>query len=113
MQNIINHICSEDASHLKSHMGLYAAPLPDKQVVQPVITKDSKSYSRIGFNHPELVKMLCPVKYLVDYVKDLADGSLKVTTALWPTYLHPGDKPGQDFDPDNIIEGLLQGYLLE
>jgi hypothetical protein len=25
--------------------------------------------SRMGFNHPELAKMLCPVKYLVDYLK--------------------------------------------
>ncbi|KAG1813489.1 uncharacterized protein BJ212DRAFT_1275323 [Suillus subaureus] len=101
-------------------MGLYAAPFPDKQVVQPVITEDSKSCSRMGFNHPELVKMLCPVKYLVDYLEDPAktnkkiqSGSLKVTATLWPTYLYPGDKPGQDFDPDDIIEGLFWGYLLE
>jgi hypothetical protein len=36
-----------------------------------------------------------------------------VTAALWPAYLYPGDKPGQDFDPDDIIEGLFRGYLLE
>jgi hypothetical protein len=73
MQSMINHTRSEDASHLKSRMDLYAAPFPDKQVVQPVITEDSKSHSRMGFNHPELAKMLCPVKYLVDYLKDPAE----------------------------------------
>ncbi|KAG1721383.1 uncharacterized protein EDB91DRAFT_1064411 [Suillus paluster] len=73
MQNMINHICSEDASRLKSRMGTYAAPHPNKQVVQPVISKDSKSRSRMGFNHPELAKMLCPVKYLVDYTNDPAE----------------------------------------
>jgi hypothetical protein len=73
MQSMINHTRSEDASRLKSRMGSYAAPFPDKQVVQPVIAEDSKSRSRMGFNHPELAKMLCPVKYLVDYLKDPAE----------------------------------------
>ncbi|KAG2337030.1 hypothetical protein BDR05DRAFT_895833 [Suillus weaverae] len=120
MQSMINHTRSEDASCLKCCMGSYAAPFPDKQVVQPVIAKDSKSRSRMGFNHPELAKMLCPVKYLGDYLKDPAgttkkiqSGTLKVTAALWPTYPYPGDKPGQDFDPDDIIKGLFQGFLLE
>ncbi|KAG1739627.1 hypothetical protein EDD22DRAFT_737809, partial [Suillus occidentalis] len=111
---------SEDASRLKCRMGSYAAPLPDKQVVQPVIAEDSKSCSRMGFNHPELAKMLCPVKYLADYIKDPAgttkkiqSGTLKVTAALWPAYLYPGEKPGQYFNPDDIIEGLFRGFLLE
>ncbi|KAG2342568.1 hypothetical protein BDR05DRAFT_948923 [Suillus weaverae] len=53
-------------------MGSYATPFPDKQVVQPVIAKDSKSCSRMGFIHPELAKMLCLVKYLGNYLKDPA-----------------------------------------
>ncbi|KAG1774443.1 hypothetical protein EV702DRAFT_974801, partial [Suillus placidus] len=39
--------------------------------------------------------------------------SLKVTSALWPAYLYPGNIPGNDFDPEDIIEGLFHGYLLE
>ena len=39
--------------------------------------------------------------------------SLKVTSALWPAYLYPGNIPGKDFDPEDIIEGLFRGYLLE
>jgi len=67
---MINHIRSEDASRLKSRMSSYAAPHPDKNVVHPPISDDSKSRARMGFNHPQLAAMLSPVKYLVDYIKD-------------------------------------------
>jgi hypothetical protein len=40
-------------------------------------------------------------------------GSLKVTAALWPAYLYPGDIVGKDFDSEDILEGLFRGYLLE
>lgn len=47
-------------------------------------------------------------------MKDKFDsGSLKVTSAVWPAYLYPGDIPGEDFDAEDIIEGLFRGYLLE
>jgi len=39
--------------------------------------------------------------------------SLKVTAALWPAYLYPGDIAGEDFNSENILEGLFHGYLLE
>ncbi|KAG1726372.1 hypothetical protein EDB19DRAFT_1643521, partial [Suillus lakei] len=39
--------------------------------------------------------------------------SLKVTAALWPAYLYPGNIAGKDFDPEDIIEGLFHGYLWE
>ncbi|KAG1816573.1 hypothetical protein EV424DRAFT_1348185 [Suillus variegatus] len=120
MQNMINHTCSEDASRLKSRMGSYAAPNPDKDVVHPPITDNSKSRAQMGFNHIQLGKMLCPAKYLADYIKDphgmkskFDSGSLKVTAALWPAYLYPGDIAGEDFDSEDILEGLFRGYLLE
>ena len=43
----------------------------------------------------------------------IQSGSLKVTAALWPAFLYPGDTPGENFDPENIIKGLFRGYLLE
>jgi hypothetical protein len=70
MQNMINHTRSEDASRLKSRMGSYTAPNPDKDVVRPPITDNSKSRAQMGFNHVQLGKMLCPAKYLADYIKD-------------------------------------------
>jgi hypothetical protein len=70
MQTMINHTRSEDASRLKARMGSYAAPHPEKQLVFPPIVDDSKSRSKMGFNHAQLGKMLCPAKYLDDYSKD-------------------------------------------
>ncbi|KIK44431.1 hypothetical protein CY34DRAFT_23093 [Suillus luteus UH-Slu-Lm8-n1] len=109
MQNMINHTRSEDASRLKSHMGSYAAPNPDKELIHPPITDDSKSRAQMGFNH-----------HLVEYIKDphrmknkFDSMSLKVTAALWPAFLYPGNTAGEDFDPEDIIEGLFCGYLLE
>ncbi|KAG1718813.1 uncharacterized protein EDB91DRAFT_1089765 [Suillus paluster] len=120
MQNMINHTRSEDASRLKSHMGSYAAPNPDKELICPPITDDSKSRALMGFNHAQLGKLLCPVKYLVDYIEDphgmknkFDSATLKVTAALWPAFLYPGNTAGEDFDPEDIIEGLFRGYLLE
>ncbi|KAG1728882.1 hypothetical protein EDD22DRAFT_788967 [Suillus occidentalis] len=114
---MINHTRSEDASCLKSRMGTYAAPVPDKALVNPPIGDDSKSHSKMGFNHPQLGTMLCPAKFLGEFNKDPAKkriqaGSLKVTASLWPAYLYPGESPGKDFDPEDIIEGLFRGYLL-
>ncbi|KAG1800251.1 uncharacterized protein HD556DRAFT_1197085, partial [Suillus plorans] len=68
--NMINHTRSEDASCLKSRMGSYAAPNPDKDVVHPPINDNSKSRAKMGFNHVQLGKMLCPAKYRADYIKD-------------------------------------------
>ncbi|KAG2335566.1 hypothetical protein BDR05DRAFT_894624 [Suillus weaverae] len=117
-------------------MGSYAAPNPDKQLICPPITDDSKNRAQMGFNHIQLGKMLCPAKYLVEYIKDphgyvyfsqftctncndyrmknkFDSASLKVTAALWPAYLYPGNTVGEDFNPEDIIEGLFCGYLLE
>ncbi|KAG1738252.1 hypothetical protein EDB19DRAFT_2025453 [Suillus lakei] len=120
MQNMINHTRSEDTSHLKSRMGSYAAPNPDKELICPPITDNSKNRAQMGFNHIQLGKMLCPTKYLANYIKDphgmkakFDSASLKVTAALWPAFLYPGNTVGEDFDPEDIIEGLFHGYLLE
>ncbi|KAG2129246.1 uncharacterized protein EDB93DRAFT_1095500, partial [Suillus bovinus] len=69
MQNMINHTHLEDASRLKSCMGSYAVPVPDKALVNPPIGNDSKSRSKMGFNHPQLGPMLCPAKFLIEYNK--------------------------------------------
>jgi len=52
-------------------MDSYAAPNPNKYLVFPPISDDSKNRAKMGFNYPQLGKMLCPAEYLVDYIKDL------------------------------------------
>jgi hypothetical protein len=51
-------------------MGSYAAPNPNKDLVCPPVADNSKSHAQMGFNHIQLGKMLCPVKYLTSYIKD-------------------------------------------
>jgi hypothetical protein len=70
MQNMINHTCSKDASHLKICMGSSTAPQPNKELIYPPIADDSKNRAKKGFNHVQLGKMLCPAKHLVNYIKD-------------------------------------------
>lgn len=73
MQNMINHTYLEDTSHHKSHMGSYAVPVPDKALINPPISDDGKSCSKMGFNHPQLGPMLCPAKFLIKYNKNPAE----------------------------------------
>lgn len=70
---MINHTYSKDTSHLKSHMSTYMAPVPDKALINPPIGDDSKSHSKMGFNHLQLGPMLCPAKFLGEYNKDLIE----------------------------------------
>ncbi|KAF8435312.1 hypothetical protein L210DRAFT_3335726, partial [Boletus edulis BED1] len=112
---------AEDESRLRKVVGRYAAPNPDKQVIQPPVSTETKAgRARMGFNHPQLGRMLCPVKYLEDYIKDphvycFEDPSnpMKVTASIWPAYLYPGETPGVEYDPNDIGKGLFRGYLMD
>ncbi|KAH0836610.1 hypothetical protein J3R83DRAFT_8317, partial [Lanmaoa asiatica] len=71
MKALITHIRSEDGCCLCKVVGTYAASYPDKQVVQPPVSADTKTgHSRMGFAHSELGALLCPVKYLQEYKTD-------------------------------------------
>ncbi|KAG6369354.1 hypothetical protein JVT61DRAFT_15001 [Boletus reticuloceps] len=117
MQAEITHIRTEDGSRLRKVVGSYAAPHPNKQVVQPPISSESKAgRARMRFNHPQLGQILCPVKYLQDslqkWFEDPSD-TMKVTANVWPAYLYPGKTPGSEYDPKEISRGLFKGYLME
>jgi hypothetical protein len=71
MQVVIRQVCSEDVSHLKPVIGKYAAPDPDNEdLVPPISANSHKSRAKMGLNHPQLARMLCPVKHLAKYSKD-------------------------------------------
>ncbi|KAF9232302.1 hypothetical protein BU15DRAFT_55157, partial [Melanogaster broomeanus] len=114
MQQAISRTRSDDASHLKPVIGSYAAPQPDKKVIDPPINPKA-SKDRLGFNHPELTKLLCPVRQLRTLLEDpkIMSGSIQVTAHKWPAFLYSGDIPGQDFNPEQIQEGFLRGFLVE
>ncbi|KAF8546519.1 hypothetical protein OG21DRAFT_1527777 [Imleria badia] len=71
MKTVIMHIRSKDGCHLHKLVGTYAAPDPNNQVVQPPVSADTKAgHSQMGFAHPELGALLCPVKYLQEFKAD-------------------------------------------
>ncbi|KIK32433.1 hypothetical protein CY34DRAFT_154688, partial [Suillus luteus UH-Slu-Lm8-n1] len=121
MQEIIGQIRSEDASHLKPFIGRYAAADPDDDGLHPPIYSDhSKSRAKMGMNHPQLAGMLCPIKHIQSYQNEprkvqaqLQNSEIKVHAGVWPALSYAGNPPGKDFDPDNVQEGFLQGYLLK
>jgi len=71
MQVIIGQVHSEDASHLKPVIGQYAAYDPDdKDLDPPIHANNQRSCAKMGIHHPQLARMLCPVKHLGEYLKD-------------------------------------------
>ena len=63
MQGIINHTQSDDASHLRPVIGSYAVPNPKEKVVHPPVPARSPK-DTLGFGHPELALLLCPIRHL-------------------------------------------------
>ncbi|KAI5991691.1 hypothetical protein F5J12DRAFT_727248 [Pisolithus orientalis] len=110
---------SDDASHLKPMISAYAAPHPDKKLIDPPVnTKSSKD--RLGFNHAELTQLLCPVRSLQALLADatgvrkqLQNSSILVTTQKWLAFLYSGDIPSKDYNPEKSDEGFLHGYFVE
>ncbi|KAI6096853.1 hypothetical protein F5141DRAFT_1220422 [Pisolithus sp. B1] len=105
MGKVVRWVWSDDASHLKKVIGLYAMPYPDKKGLEPPLGSN-ESHSRMGFNHLELACLLCPVKHLALFLnnltevwKKLQDGHVTAISANWPVFLYCGDIPGEDFDP--------------
>lgn len=74
----------------------------------------------MGINHPVLARFLCPVRELKRFsedtdkaLKDIQCGKVQLTAFVLPAFLWAGDPPGQDYDDDNMFEGMFDGYLLE
>ncbi|KAI5982394.1 hypothetical protein EDC04DRAFT_2592883 [Pisolithus marmoratus] len=119
MQQVISQTRLDDASHLRSMISSYAAPHPDKKLVNPPVNARG-SKDRLGFNHPELAHLLCPVRnlwgFLVDssgVKKQLQNGGILVTAQKWPVFLYSGDIAGKNFNPEKSDDGFLRGYFIE
>ncbi|KAG1788721.1 uncharacterized protein HD556DRAFT_1447573 [Suillus plorans] len=121
MQMIIGQVRSEDASHLKPVIGQYAAYDPDdKDLDPPIRANNQRSHAKMGINHPQLARMLCPVKHLGEYLKDpiatrqkLENGDIKMRALVWPAMVYSGKIAGEHFNPQLVQNGLFEGYLLE
>ncbi|KAG2367260.1 hypothetical protein BDR07DRAFT_1606178 [Suillus spraguei] len=117
MQTIIGQVRSEDASHLKPVIGQYAAYDPDdKDLDPPIRANNQRSRAKMGINHPQLARMLCPVKCLGEYLKDpiathqkLQDGDIKMRALVWPAMVYSGKIAGKNFNPQQVIRHLFTG----
>ncbi|KAI6008731.1 hypothetical protein F5J12DRAFT_782184 [Pisolithus orientalis] len=119
MQQVISQMQSDNASHLKPMIPAYAAPHPDKKLVDPPVNVKS-SKDRLGFNHAELTQLLCLVRSLQALLADatgvrkqLQNGNILVTTQKWPAFLYSSNIPGKDYNPEKSNEGFLCGYFIE
>lgn len=72
MGKAMRKVRSDDASQLKRVIALYAPPHPDKKGLEPPLGSE-ESRGRMGFNHPELARLLCPVKRLASFLEDPAE----------------------------------------
>jgi hypothetical protein len=63
MQTAINRARSDDATHLRPFIGKYAAPDPHNKVLEPPV-QPPVDKAQLGFNHPQLARLLCPIRYL-------------------------------------------------
>ncbi|KAG1799963.1 uncharacterized protein BJ212DRAFT_1204510, partial [Suillus subaureus] len=88
--------------------------------IHPAIYDGSGSHTHMGINHPILAHFLCPVRELKRFsedadkaFKDMQCGKINLTASTLPAFLWAGDPPGEDYDNDNMFEGMFDGYLLE
>ncbi|KAF8123643.1 hypothetical protein EV363DRAFT_1272524 [Boletus edulis] len=118
MNSIIRSTRSSDATRLKPHIAQYIPFNPFKSQIDPPIVH-ANGRADMGLNHPVLARFLCPVDQLERYDadveqarKDLRSGDISMDAENFPALFWSGERPGDDFDPDNILHGLFRGYLL-
>ncbi|KAI5985899.1 hypothetical protein EDC04DRAFT_2615272 [Pisolithus marmoratus] len=92
---------SDDATCLKVHVGVYAAPQPLKAGLElPLSTTGTRSV--FGLNHPFLMKLLCPSSAQKDCTsarihQELLEGKITMTANDLPLFLWSGDTPGMQY----------------
>jgi hypothetical protein len=43
----------------------------------------------------------------------LQNGDIKMHAAVWPAFVYSGKIAGENFNPKQVQDGLLDGYLVE
>ncbi|KAI6111121.1 hypothetical protein F5141DRAFT_1274468 [Pisolithus sp. B1] len=125
MNKAISGARSDDATRLKVHVGVYAAPHPLKAGLEPPLSTTG-TRSVFGLNHAFLTKLLCPSSARKDCAsnperihlsartrQELLEGKIAMTANDLPLFLWSGDTPGCNIDDENEYEDLFQGYYLE
>ncbi|KAG1907605.1 uncharacterized protein F5891DRAFT_1180621 [Suillus fuscotomentosus] len=115
MQMIIGQVHSEDASHLKPVIGQYAAYDPDnKDLDPPICANNQRSRTKMGINHPQLARMLCPLLMVVIRTRQkLENGDIKMRALVWLALVYSDKIAGEHFNPQLVQNGLFEGCLLK
>ncbi|KAG2116899.1 hypothetical protein BD769DRAFT_1313100, partial [Suillus cothurnatus] len=111
---------SDDSTRLKLQISKYVALNPAKDPVSPPIDDGSGQRTHMGINHPVLARFLCPIGEITRFQDDpkatinrMQAGKIELTADAFPAFLWKGDPPGADYDPDNMMDGFLEGFTLE
>ncbi|KAF9219980.1 hypothetical protein BS17DRAFT_810881 [Gyrodon lividus] len=118
MNAMIGATRSSDAARLKPHISQYAALNTFKAVLGPPIVS-CNGRAEMGLNHPILTRWLCPVDALQRFdedpmqaIEDLASGTIPMGAGDYPTLFWSRSMPGDDYDADNMLDGLFKSYFL-
>jgi len=100
----------DDSAALKKYINQYPAPV-GTGLLPPISMTEDKSMR--GFNHPQLARLLCPVKYLGDFDMDpsgfreqVNNREVRITHSSWPAFMY------DNYNPEDIVLGFLHGYYL-
>ncbi|KAG2125264.1 hypothetical protein BD769DRAFT_1668995 [Suillus cothurnatus] len=114
MDATISATCSDSTSHLKSQIGHCAAFNTKDHPVRLAIYNGSDLWTHLGNKHPVLAHFLCPVRELGRFSEDANKalrenqcGKVNSTTFALPAFLWAGDPLGQDYDNDDVFEGIF------
>ncbi|TFK38280.1 hypothetical protein BDQ12DRAFT_723616 [Crucibulum laeve] len=104
----------EDTAALKNRILGYIHLDMLNGVLKPPLTS-AHAKSLRGFNHPEIARLLCPIKQLGEFDADpnafmdqVKDGQIKIKAKDWPAFVYSADG---EFDPEDVSNGLMRGYV--
>ncbi|KAG1789599.1 uncharacterized protein HD556DRAFT_1446826 [Suillus plorans] len=120
MESAISGTRSDDSTRLKIPICDYVAPNPAVKAVVPPLHDGSGRRTHLGMNHPVLARFLCPIGEIESFNEDptttierLQGGKIRMEADTLPAFLWNGDLPGVNYDPDNMMDGFLDGFVLE
>ncbi|TFK31267.1 hypothetical protein BDQ12DRAFT_729703 [Crucibulum laeve] len=105
--------CQEDTAAFKNRILSYIPLDMLNRVLQPPLTS-AHAKSLQGFNHLQIARLLCPIKWLEKFNNDpnafmeqVKDGQIKIKAKDWPAFVYSADV---EFDPEDVSNGLMRGY---
>ncbi|KAJ3552346.1 hypothetical protein NP233_g12906 [Leucocoprinus birnbaumii] len=113
MSSLRSATCSNDQTAIKSRLHEIVRLIIPGGELRPSFGSTVGKHE-VGFNHPQIARLLIPLKYLAllesDFegtIANISAGALPITDDLFPAHLYP---PGTKYNPKNISKGLFRGH---